>query len=112
MRSTLLMSTYRELGFRASNIKVVTGPKILTGEIRPLRSEPPMSDMGISRQQPRGTGRRKIPPTCFRVRSRSAWRSLAVQPLWGWGLGENIFIGIAVCVVNRERIRDKFEPWQ
>lgn len=40
------------------------------------------------------------------------WRSLAVQPLWGWGLGENIFIGIAVCVVNRERIRDKFEPGQ
>jgi len=41
MRSTLLMSTYRELGFRASNIKVVTGPKILTGEIRPLHKLAP-----------------------------------------------------------------------
>ena len=36
MRSTLLMSTYRELGFRASNIKVVTGPKILICEIQAI----------------------------------------------------------------------------
>jgi hypothetical protein len=54
MRSTLLMSTYRELGFRASNIKVVTGPKILTGEIRPLHSSAQrnamMSVMGMFRQ--------------------------------------------------------------